>query len=169
MIPFVADSIAWDGLETGAFTWYMNDSSAFDCPYGKLYNWYAVDDLRGLCPVGWHSPSDSEFVQLVNYFHTELSGSNLLSAIYGGDRFSGFSGLKGGARWASDSYLVGEVSGFLGYSSIGNYWTTSAIPVNIWNSALPTRAIVNQIFSMDTTNSVPYFPRSGLSVRCLKD
>ncbi len=34
--------------------------------YGKLYNWYAVDDVRGLCPAGWSVPSDDDWTQLVN-------------------------------------------------------------------------------------------------------
>ena len=32
--------------------------------YGRLYNWYAVDDARGLCPSGWHVPTDGEFMTL---------------------------------------------------------------------------------------------------------
>jgi uncharacterized protein (TIGR02145 family) len=35
--------------------------------YGNLYNWYAVSDERGLCPEGWHVPSDQEFIELEIY------------------------------------------------------------------------------------------------------
>ena len=41
--------------------------------YGKPYNWYAVNDPRGLAPAGWHVPSDAEWTELVNY----LGGSNV--------------------------------------------------------------------------------------------
>ena len=32
--------------------------------YGRLYNWYAVDDVRGLCPSGWHVPTDGEWMTI---------------------------------------------------------------------------------------------------------
>lgn len=55
-IPNITGDEAWVKLETGAFTVYKNDpDNAKD--YGFLYNWYAVDDSRGLAPEGWHIPT----------------------------------------------------------------------------------------------------------------
>ena len=59
-IPQVKDSVKWARLTTGAWCWYNNDS-ATGAVYGKLYNWYAVNDPRGLAPIGWHIPSDTEW------------------------------------------------------------------------------------------------------------
>ena len=39
-----------------AWCYYKNDK-AFGDRFGKLYNWYAVNDPRGLAPKGWHIPS----------------------------------------------------------------------------------------------------------------
>jgi len=60
IIPQVTDSAQWATLTTGAWCWYNNDSTT-GAVYDKLYNWYAVNDPRGLAPTGWHVPSDSEW------------------------------------------------------------------------------------------------------------
>ncbi|MCP4790448.1 MAG: hypothetical protein GY881_09470, partial [Gammaproteobacteria bacterium] len=52
-IPNVTDDTGWSGLSTGAYCWYDNDQATNE-KYGALYNWYTVDDSRGLCPEGWH-------------------------------------------------------------------------------------------------------------------
>ena len=52
-IPLVTDPVAWANLSTGAMCWYNNDSVTFAAIYGRLYNWYAIHDARGLAPVGW--------------------------------------------------------------------------------------------------------------------
>lgn len=59
-IPQVTDPNEWANLTTGAWCWYNNDS-ARDNKYGKLYNWYAITDPRGIAPQGWHIPSDAEW------------------------------------------------------------------------------------------------------------
>jgi uncharacterized protein (TIGR02145 family) len=58
IIPQVTDPTAWNNLTSGAWCYYNNDS-AMGAIYGKLYNWYAVNDPRGLAPSGWQVPSDS--------------------------------------------------------------------------------------------------------------
>ena len=59
-----ADNTAWASDSSGAFAWYNNDSITYDSVYGKLYNWYAVDNSAGLCPSGWHVPTDCEWMYL---------------------------------------------------------------------------------------------------------
>jgi uncharacterized protein (TIGR02145 family) len=58
-IPEVQDNIAWVNLTTGAWCYYDNDASN-GTKYGKLYNWYAVKDSRGLAPSGYHIPTENE-------------------------------------------------------------------------------------------------------------
>src|SRR5215831_16247905 len=65
-IPYVQGSAEWAALTTGAWCWFNNDS-ANGVIYGKLYNWYAVNDPRGLAPAGWHMPSDSEWTKLQTF------------------------------------------------------------------------------------------------------
>jgi len=57
---------AWQNNITGAFAWYNNNIGWKDS-YGALYNWYAVNNANGLCPTGWHVPTDAEWTQLVDY------------------------------------------------------------------------------------------------------
>jgi hypothetical protein len=68
-IPKVTEETQWANLTTGAWCYYNNDSD-LGIIYGKLYNWYAVNDSRGLAPAGWHIPSDAEWTILTNIdFH----------------------------------------------------------------------------------------------------
>jgi uncharacterized protein (TIGR02145 family) len=60
------DDNAWANNTTGAYAWYDNDISWKES-YGALYNWHAVNNTNGLCPTGWHVPSDAEWTQLVDY------------------------------------------------------------------------------------------------------
>jgi hypothetical protein len=65
VIPEVTDNAQWNTLTTGAWCYYNNDS-ANNADYGKLYNWYAVNDPRGLAPAGWHVPSKDEWSNMVS-------------------------------------------------------------------------------------------------------
>jgi hypothetical protein len=65
-IANVTDDSQWQVLTTGAWCYYNNDNQ-FNCPHGKLYNWYAVADPRNLCPTGWHVPTDGEWNVLIGY------------------------------------------------------------------------------------------------------
>ena len=67
LIQKVTDSAAWAALTTGAWCWYNNDSASNASTYGKLYNWYAVNDSRGFAPLGWHVPSDAEWTKLSTF------------------------------------------------------------------------------------------------------
>ena len=49
-----------------AWCYYQNNAQN-GVIYGKLYNWYAINDSRGLASIGWHIPSKSEWLELINY------------------------------------------------------------------------------------------------------
>src|SRR5205085_6409714 len=123
-IPSITDPTIWASLTTGAYCYYNNDSTTYAATYGKLYNWYAVNDPRGLAPLGWHIPSDAEWTTLENC----LGGSSVaggamketgitywLSPNTSATNSSGFTGLPGGYRNPSDGsfYLI---------SSNGIWW-----------------------------------------------
>jgi len=63
IIPQVTDPTAWKELTTGAWCYYGNNDDN-GAKYGKLYNWYAVNDSRGLAPQGWHISTDAEWTTL---------------------------------------------------------------------------------------------------------
>jgi uncharacterized protein (TIGR02145 family) len=76
-IPQVTNSTQWADLTSGAYCNFSNDSST-GVKYGKLYNWYAVNDPRGLAPQNWHVPAIEEWATLVNYAGGDsIAGENL--------------------------------------------------------------------------------------------
>ena len=69
------DNTAWENNTTGAYAWWLNDIAWKDS-YGALYNWHAVNNGNGLCPVGWHVPSHDEWTQLEQYICNQLGNAN---------------------------------------------------------------------------------------------
>jgi uncharacterized protein (TIGR02145 family) len=65
-IPNITNDAIWTNLTVGAYCDY-NYNSANSSTYGRLYNWYAVNDNRVIAPLGWHVPSDVEWQTLVDY------------------------------------------------------------------------------------------------------
>lgn len=164
-IPYVATPAKWASLTTGAWCWYKNDS-ANGRIYGKLYNWYAVNDPRGLAPEGWHVPSDAEWTTLTDYLGVRAGGrmkaTGTIEAGTGlwytpntdATNSSGFTGLPGGFRsdWGS-FYLIG----FYGY-----WWSSTD---DFANGAWPRYLSYNDGYIGRGTN----FKQNGFSVRCLRD
>ena len=131
--------------------------------YGRLYNWYAVDDARSLCPSGWHVPTDGEWTDLENHISSQgFSGTEgtALKSTYGwsnsgnGTDDFGFSALPGGFRddFGGNFYVAG------GY---GYWWSSSPSGGNAWYRVLGVN-------NPDIYRSY-YVPRLGFSVRCLRD
>jgi uncharacterized protein (TIGR02145 family) len=160
-IPTGLTDSQWSSATSGAYSVYNNDP-ANNTIYGKLYNWYAAVDTRGICPVGWHLPSNSEWTYLENLLGgTSVAGGALkaLSALWtspntGATNSSGFSALPGGNR-----YLTGAFSNINNYSG---WWCSSDISVTeAWS----------RLLNFNVANSFPstYNKTYGFSVRCLKD
>ncbi|MBZ0203697.1 MAG: fibrobacter succinogenes major paralogous domain-containing protein [Ignavibacteria bacterium] len=99
VIPQVQDENQWNNLTTGAWCYYENNSDNGKT-FGKLYNWYAVNDSRGLAPEGWHIPSDSDWLQLSDY----LGGKD----VAGGK-------MKATALWDTPNTGATNESGFTAY------------------------------------------------------
>jgi uncharacterized protein (TIGR02145 family) len=106
-----------------AWCYYDNDPTN-GAKYGKLYNWYSVNDLSGLAPEGWHIPSNAEWNEFVNYIggfpinkkdiNRVLVTEMLLSGVRCGDGDWDCNGdfLYGignhGGWWASDNYTLSD-------------------------------------------------------------
>jgi len=131
--------------------------------YGRLYNWHAVDDARGLCPVGWHVPTDEEWTDLEDFITAQgfsgTEGTALKSTYgwnYGGngtDDF-GFSALPGGRRDLYDGY-------FANAGGLGRWWSSSPSGGNAWY-----RGLDGYDPAISRSSTIPTF---GFSVRCLRD
>lgn len=79
-IPEVKDNAAWEKAgDNHQPAWCYYDSDPKNgAKYGKLYNWYAAIDTNGLCPTGWHVPSDAEWDILVTYLGgTYVAGAKM--------------------------------------------------------------------------------------------
>lgn len=160
-IPEVQDQGEWENLTKGACCFYENDP-ANEENYGKLYNWYAVNDPRGLAPKGWHVPSDEEWEKLAsNLVNVELSSSSLIetdtqhkeSANNMVTNKSVFTSHLGGFR--------NEHGTFSTIGSFGRWW--SATPRN-------TDAYYRFLESNSTVIQRSQFNMSvGFSIRCVKD
>jgi len=161
-IPDISDSAQWVSLITGARCNYGKDTS-MEAIYGKLYNWYSVNDSRGLAPIGWHVPSINEWTILTDY----LGGSNVAggkmkeagishwqSPNTGATNESGFSALPGGYRYYEGSFdSEGESS---------CWWSSS-----IHSGTLPLSWGLNYFHPYIGWN---FGNRGyGFSVRCIKD
>ena len=62
-MPSGLSNAGWENLSEGASTLYLNNQANY-YSFGLLYNWFAVVDDRGLCPSGWHIPSDGDWIDL---------------------------------------------------------------------------------------------------------
>jgi uncharacterized protein (TIGR02145 family) len=161
-IAYVTDPTAWVTLTTGAWCYYNNDPST-NATYGKLYNWYAVNDPRGLAPTGWHVPSDAEWTTLETCLGgTSVAGGKMkvtgtstwVSPNTGATNTSGFAGLPGGYRYDDGSFT------FVG--SFGFWWSSTEFnPTSAWNSYL--------IYNAGSLSRNVYEKQNGFSVRCLRD
>jgi len=69
-IPNVQDGVLWSRLESGAWVYYNNEQNNQHV-LGKLYNGYAARDSRGVCPAGWHMPSDSQWNAVIQAHRTD--------------------------------------------------------------------------------------------------
>ncbi len=139
---------------------YYNNEEPNGTKYGKLYNWYAVNDPRGLAPDGYHIPTDAEWTQLTDYLGGESVAGNKMKSISGwdengnGNNKSGFSGLPGGFRGSNGTFdFIGDY---------GGWWSSSEdVTVNAWSRDL---GYDDGNVSRDGSGK-----QNGFSVRCLRD
>ena len=168
-IPQVTSNDEWANLTTGAWCYYNNDP-ANDFPYGKLYNWYALNDPRGLAPSGWHIPNENEWTILTNFLGGDaLAGGRMkesgtvhwFSPNTGASNSSGFTALPGGGRYGQ--MAIFGLSGSFSDIRLNGYWWS----LNENNGPSAWYRILASTNSRIEKNS--YIKSNGFSVRCIKD
>ena len=145
----------WSSMTSGAMAFYDN----FPTNSG-LYNFFAVDDARGLCPSGWHVPTDEEWTMLTDHLGGESVAGSQMKTTYGwlgvdgnGTNSSGFSGLPGGFRASEGFYYAG---------SRADWWTSSP------NGSDAVYRFLH--YNYELIYRYRYGnPQNGLSVRCVRD
>jgi uncharacterized protein (TIGR02145 family) len=160
-IPNIRINAKWAILTTGALCSYNNDNKL--TIYGRLYNWYAVDDNRHIAPAGWHVPSDSEWQALINYLGGgSIAGGKMkeTGTIHwpipntGATNESCFSALP--ADFRIDSGI------FSGLRNRAHFWSsTEKSSENAWGYFLSY--YFSDVFRSD------YKKSCGFLVRCVRD
>jgi uncharacterized protein (TIGR02145 family) len=159
-IPQVTNGDEWAILKTGAWCYFEN-LTVNGKRYGKLYNWYAVNDSRGLAPRGWHIPADTEWTLLNNYLGGDsIAGSKIKATNLWGkpnlvaQEKSGFECLPGGCRDATGAFAN------LGY--YGYFWSAGeATELQAWYRSL-------YYYDASVKRDI-YNKPAGFSVRCIRD
>jgi len=146
----------------GQMYYYQNDSLTNYPVYGALYNWKATQESDGLCPTGWHVPSDAEWTTLTNHLGGESGAAGKMKSIgtaywnspnTGATNESGFSALPGGFRGNGGFALIN------GYAF---FWSATQFDAN--------RARMRYLYFDNGNVSRDTEPKAyGLSVRCLKN
>lgn len=177
--PILRVDGSWENLTTGAWCYYANQT-ANGVVYGKLYNWYAINDPRGIAPEGYHVPNMNEWILLRDFLITNgnnydgtvtgnkigksLASTNLWDVTsnvgaVGNDlslnNSSNFTGLPGGVRWSDPSVDFNNIRG-------GAYWWSSTSSANTATS-----------YSLDANSKelsqLGFNKKYGMSIRCVKD
>ena len=155
--------------EEEGFQWAYDNNENNVSTYGRLYNYYAAIDSRGICPSGWRLPNDDEWITLTEY----LGGSNVaggklkedgtehwLTPNTGATNESGFTALPGGSRDYLGSYS--------NITTHGSWWSSSNLEGG--SSGMSQQASFHQLI-YDNASKYSYVGQKvdAYSVRCLKD
>ncbi|MEA3495339.1 MAG: fibrobacter succinogenes major paralogous domain-containing protein [Bacteroidota bacterium] len=183
-IPHAKTREEWEkarGNKEPAWCYYDNDP-VNGVWYGKLYNWYAVNDPRGLAPEGWHVPSDDEWTKLTDYLegednaggklkqtgikhwnspnlnipHLKTASPNYIATNFRVTNETGFTALPGGSR--NDYGYFNSI----GYN--GRWWSATATEYSDSNACFRCMSYSYSSVSRHDLNKA-----CGLSVRCLRD
>lgn len=162
-IPHVKSTEEW--VRAGkdakpAWCYYENDTS-FGRKYGRIYNWYAVNDPRGFCPKGWHVPTNDDWIKLENFLGRTEAGLRLKCSSDRNKNGNGYDSskfcvLRGGYR--------GKEGGFSDLEEF-TYLTSSTIrdpkENDIWGRGIH--------YADSTIMRCGLYKEHGLYVRPIKD
>lgn len=163
-IQFARTMAEWQQAnDANAPVWCYYNFDANYAKFGKLYNWFAVNDKRGLAPLGWHIPSDEEWTLLTkeigykvgreyNKAEKKLKSTSGWEEGLNGNNKSGFNALPAG-------HIVDDE--FYGYGWYAGWWSSTR---NNSNSAFG-----RQFIRADGFWREPFSTYTGLSIRCVKN
>jgi len=192
LIPIVTSG--WGVLTTGRRSWFDNDSTNNEIPYGNLYNWYAAkgivtsggtpDPTKNICPAGWHVPTDSDWNKLVKFLDSsaDTSSTSLVQSTTAGSKMkSTIYSTDYNANWYDDSGTTNS-SGFSalpgGYrfgDSFGNkrfhayFWSATEIANDLTSAWFRYLYYYDVGVGRGNSNDVSDVKSVGASIRCLKD
>ncbi len=164
-IPEIKSTKEWlKAAEEGKPAWcYYDNNPENGKLYGKLYNWYAVNDARGLAPIGWHVPTHQEWNELATFAKIDNKNDTVykLKSVEGwemnknGTDEFGFKGLPGGCRTMDGKFARIKIS--------GSWWSATELEKN---PRLAYHFPLSDYGYLESNNCGKMY---GFSVRCIKD
>jgi uncharacterized protein (TIGR02145 family) len=161
-IPEAKNDLDWlkaSNEEKPAWCYFENDTIKGN-KLGKLYNWFAVNDKRGLAPYGFHIPTKTEWDNLVAFLGGQNLAGNKMKSIDGwensgnGTNESGFNGLPGSMRHYNGYFEKNQ--------TYGRWWSSTEFEyMYAWQYYLTSKEGAIGWFSRD------YGKGAGMSVRCI--
>ena len=159
-IPNITLDEEWFASVESAWCCYNNDTS-YCREYGRLYNWYAVNDPRGLAPEGWHIPTPEEWDELINYLGGAAVAGGKMKTTEGwadglgnGTNESGFGALPSGARENENGFALNGL--------VAVWWSSD-------NDGEIAYAPIIGTNGNNISNEYGFNKSLGFSVRCIKD
>jgi uncharacterized protein (TIGR02145 family) len=159
-IPLAKSKDAWRNAEMSKspMCCYLEGDSILNSEMGLLYNWYAVNDERGLAPEGFRIPSIADFQILLNQFESnEIACIRLKDATWTSDisQLTGFNAKATGFRFYKGMYdSKGYITGFWAKESASNEFSALSF-------MLTASCIIQEPIG-------PAIKGAGFSVRCIK-
>ena len=173
VIPEAKTELEWKAYtQAEEAAWRYTNDYMKHCPNGgKLYNWFAINDPRGIAPEGWHVPSDSEWVTLINFLGGASKAGAKMKSKNGwykgnnGTNSSGFSAIPSAGNWSLDPFAEDALVGVIKNDCNGQdvYWWTSTYIDNSDAFFFQIKYDQGDIFKKKCRKN------AGLSVRCVKD
>jgi uncharacterized protein (TIGR02145 family) len=158
------DNTQWCNFISGSYCDYANDVNYVPV-YGRLYNWYAVNDSRNIAPLGWHVASDGEWATLISFMGGEnVAGGKLketgtthwTSPNKDATNEVGFTALPAGTRFGE--YGIPGYGTFTKICQTSEWWTSNEQCT--WGMSYDGADVLHSTDSRWT---------DGFSVRCIKD
>jgi uncharacterized protein (TIGR02145 family) len=197
-IPVVKTAEAWKkaGENREPACCYYENNAEYGKTYGLLYNWYAVNDPRGLAPEGWHVPTDAEWTTLVSYLGDDKTAGTKMKSTGGWKSYEGEAECANCKSWSleqkagqtcnvcndsriSKAQILGNGSNVSGFSGLpGGSRSPSGTFNGVglyggwWSSAeySTSNAWFRSLDSNDGgVDSYGFNKAVGFSVRCLRD
>lgn len=170
-VAYIKDAKKWNKDTSGGWCYYNNDPS-LNISYGKLYNWFVVENEKNICPTGWHIPSDEDWNTLIGYLdydflpdaiesQSSVAGDQLKSTgntfwkySNEGTNTSGFSAIPGAYRTSDGGFTV--------FNKEGYWWSSTPAYTNFaWYRSLHNKSSSVYRNYLNKT--------AGFSIRCVKD
>lgn len=169
-IPNCPEGVKWINLTSGAWAHYNNDSS-LNLLHGKLYNWYAVNDQRNICPNGWHVPTIEEWTNLLLYLGGRGNAGKKMKSEINGAWATEYDGQKSNAKVNNESGFSSVASGsrnidaqFSLMTYRASYWSSTKA-----NTRYPAAYSCELFWNDDAVSLSPEDKEDGLCIRCLMD